>query len=65
MRLSGVETTLDTSELPEKYFFLRHYAGSDEDYQLGKKKNQAGRKKPKPPRSQFESQRQGRQVADY
>ena len=32
MRLSGVQAIINTSELPEKYFFLRHYAGSDEDY---------------------------------
>jgi hypothetical protein len=39
MRDLGSETYIDTSELPEKYFFLRNYAGSDEDYHLDDKKN--------------------------
>lgn len=38
MRLSGIETFIDTTELPEKYYFLRNYAGSDEDYHLDKHK---------------------------
>lgn len=38
MRISGIQTTINTTELPEKYYFLRNYEGSDEDYHLKKHK---------------------------